>query len=198
MYTYASTSYPFALPPLPYDYSALEPYIDTLTMHLHHDRHLRTYVDNLNKALENYPQYHDWSLERLLREPDKIDAAIRTQVMRNAGGVFNHVFFFNEMAGKPLAKDSALCHSITAAFGSMDEFKKKFSAAAADVFGSGYAWLVEDGDGRLEIITTANQDTPLALGLNPLLCLDVWEHAYYLKHYNMRADYISAWLELMS
>ena len=195
---YVNTHYPFALPPLPYGYSALEPYIDTLTMRLHHDRHLKTYVDNLNKALANYPQYQDWSLERLILESDAVDGAVKTQVKNNAGGVFNHVFFFGEMAGRPLGPDSSLSHGIAEAFGGMERFKQKFAELAAAVFGSGYAWLTEDNAGNLKLISTANQDTPMPLGLNPLLCLDVWEHAYYLKHYNMRGDYISAWLELMS
>ncbi|MDR1564348.1 MAG: superoxide dismutase [Oscillospiraceae bacterium] len=193
-----SNSYPFELMPLPYDYSALEPYIDTLTMQLHHDRHLKTYVTNLNNTLANYPQYQGWSLERLVTEWPRLPAAISEEIRHNAGGVYNHQFFFNEMAGKPLSPSGSLYEGITASFGSMDAFKKKFTDAALGVFGSGYTWLVANRSGRMGIITTANQDTPLIKGLKPLLCLDVWEHAYYLKHYNVRADYINDWLELLS
>lgn len=186
--------YPFVNPPLPYAYDALEPFIDTKTMELHHDRHLQTYVNNLNAVLKPYPEYHGLSLTQLLLYPDLLPASIRTAVKNNAGGVYNHIFFFSTMRA-PSSKlpENALTARISRQFGSMEAFQKAFSDAALSVFGSGYAWLVRASHGQLKIVTTANQDTPLPESLCPILALDVWEHAYYLKHYNKRTDYISNW-----
>lgn len=191
--------YPFVNPPLPYAYDALEPYIDTKTMQLHHDRHLQTYVDNLNTILKDYPEYQDLSLEQLLLYPDLLPASIRTAVKNNAGGVYNHIFFFSTLK-KPtqMPESNALLTHIAAQFGSTEKFLTAFLKAGLSVFGSGYAWLVQDAHGFLKIITTQNQDTPLTANLSPILPLDVWEHAYYLKHYNKRADYIKDWMQVIN
>ena len=196
-----SQHYPFTLMPLPYAYSALEPDIDTLTMQLHHDRHLKTYVDNLNAALANYPAYHSWTLEQLLRGAGRLPREIQTAVQRNAGGVWNHDFFFKGMKPGGSPPSGALSQQIRAAFGDFGTFQAQFKARALDVFGSGYAWLMRSPgqQGRapqLRIITTANQDTPIALGAPALAGIDVWEHAYYLKHYNVRVDYIDSWFRV--
>lgn len=187
--------YPFVNPPLPYAYDALEPCIDQKTMCLHHDRHLQTYVDNLNHALKDYPELHTLSLEELLARPDRLPSSVRTAVTNNAGGVFNHIFYFS-ILGQIEYPGNLLGH-IFFTFGNFEEFEKKFTDAALSVFGSGYAWLVFDQTGMLKIITTKNQDTPIPLGLYPMLVIDVWEHAYYLKHYNLRADYIKNWFHII-
>ena len=189
--------YPFENPPLPYAYDALEPYIDTLTMHLHHDRHLQTYVDNLNKALKDYPAYHGWSLEQLLTNTNRLPAAIQTPVKNNGGGVYNHIFYFNGMSPSDTRHQAGpLYNAIVRDFGSADAFFKAFKDAALAVFGSGYAWLVADKNGKLSIVKSANQDTPITQGLCPVAAIDVWEHAYYLKHYNERAAYIDDWFQV--
>lgn len=191
--------YKFENKPLPYDYSALEPYIDTKTMELHHDKHLQTYVDNLNLALKNYPALHSWSLEKLLYNTDRLPKEIRTAVHNNGGGVYNHNFYFEGMANSEIKKPIGnLATAIDNFFGSYDEFKSKFKQQALSVFGSGYAWLVMDRMGNLKIITTANQDTPIVKNLCPILVIDVWEHAYYLKHYNKRTDYIDDWFQVIN
>lgn len=193
--------YPFTNPPLPYAYDALEPYIDAKTMELHHDKHLQAYVDNLNNALKNYPDYQQLSLEQLLLYIFRLPTDIQIPVWNNAGGVFNHIFYFSQMAPPetiPTVIPQPLLSALTHSFGNMDGFKKALSEAALSVFGSGYAWLVLTPVGKLQIITTANQDTPLPLGLCPVLNLDVWEHAYYLKHFNVRADYIKDWFSVIN
>ncbi len=191
--------YPFVNPPLPYAYNALEPFIDAKTMELHHDRHLQTYVNNLNALLKDYPEYQHLSLEQLLLYLDYLPSSIQTSVKNNAGGVYNHVFFFsllrNPAASQP---GNPLSMRITSDFGSFDAFQKAFTEAALSVFGSGYAWLVLNPYGQLKIITTPNQNTPLPLNLCPVLNLDVWEHAYYLKHYNKRDDYIKDWFRVVN
>ena len=187
--------YPFINPPLPYSYDALEPYIDEKTMRLHHDRHLQTYVDNLNNTLKNYPQYHSFSLEQLLFHIDCLPKEIQEAVKNNAGGVFNHILYFSTL--NPINQPDELLGNILNTFGSFEEFQKQFTSAALSVFGSGYAWLVYDCHGNLTILTTKNQDTPIPFGFYPVLNLDVWEHAYYLKHYNKRADYINDWFLLL-
>lgn len=190
----AQKTYPFELPPLPYDYSALEPYIDKETMHFHHDKHLKTYVDNLNKALEAYPQYHDWTLERLLRDLETLPEGLRTAVRNNGGGVYNHDLFFELMA----PAGQAALEAVVEGFGGEEAWKKAMKAAALGQFGSGFAWLVMGPGGNLEIIALPNQDNPLSRGLYPILPLDVWEHAYYLKYQNLRADYIDAWFHVIN
>lgn len=194
-----SEHYPFVNYPLPYSYSALEPYIDERTMHLHHDRHLQTYVDNLNNILKTQPQLQNLTLEQLILRAPTFPANIRTPLLNNAGGVYNHRFYFDNMASPSIDRPlGAFAFYLNQAFGNFQNFEDHFAAAAMSVFGSGYAWLVADRDGTLKIITTANQDTPLPLHLHPLLNLDVWEHAYYLKHYNNRSAYIHDWFHLVN
>lgn len=191
--------YPFTVQPLPYAYDALEPYISEQIMHLHHDRHLKTYVENLNKALEPYPQLQGLTLKQLIVRAPSLPGRLRTNICRNAGGVYNHQFFFDGMAPAcGMLPTGLLDTAICRCFGSFAEFQKQFTEAALSVFGSGYAFLVRCGDGRLKIITTANQETPLIRGMHPVLNLDVWEHAYYLEYYNVRADYIAAWWNVVN
>ena len=191
--------YPFTLLPLPYAHNALEPYIDEQTMHIHHGKHLQTYVDNLNKALEPHQNLHDWPLERLLYNLDKLPAAIQTPVRNAGGGVYNHNLYFSVMgpAGKPLA-DGTLKTAITRDFGSMDEFLQQLKAAGLAVFGSGWAWLVADNAGKLSIYKTPNQETQIGDNLTPIMILDTWEHAYYLKSQNRRAEHIDNWFNVIN
>lgn len=189
--------YPFVNLSLPYDYDALEPFIDEKTMYLHHNKHLQTYINNLNSVLQNNCFLQNMSLNQILKSSSILPNSQRTEIMNNAGGVFNHRFFFNMMtpsSGKMPFEN--LEKAISNCFKNFEQFEEKFRAAAMSVFGSGYAWLVID-KGRLRIITTANQNTPLQLGVCPLLCIDVWEHAYYLKHYNVRVDYINDWFNVI-
>lgn len=191
--------YPFENPPLPYPASALEPYIDTKTMELHHDLYLQTYVDNLNQSLAGYPEYHNLSLTQLLVFHDSLPEALQTPVTRYAGGVYNHIFFFENMAPGSFAQPAnPTAAYMISAYGSYENFQNAFRNAALSVFGSGYAWLVLDAFNRLKIVTTANQDTPLKEKLFPLLTLDVWEHAYFIKHYNRRTDYIDDWFQIIN
>lgn len=191
--------YKYINTPLPYAYNAMEPYIDEKTMGLHHDKHLQTYIDNLNTALEHYPQYQSWTLQQLLMNIPSIPEEVQLSVNNNGGGVFNHQFYFSNLTNPaPDGPSGILSGEIIKSFGNYNEFKKQFKAAALSVFGSGYAWLVVNAAGQLKIITTKNQDTPLPLGMCPLLNLDVWEHAYYLKHYNLRADYIDDWFHVIN
>ncbi len=197
--TLMNEHYIFEVPPLPYPYDALEPYIDTETMKMHHDRYLTAYVDNLNRILSAYPEYQNLSLEQLLIYADSLPEAIQIPVKRNAGGVYNHIFFFQGVSSAGMKRPAnPLASYITSSFGNFDAFKKAFTDAALSVFGSGYAWLTLDCFGKLKIITTANQDTPFPLKLYPILNLDVWEHAYILKHINQRADYIGNWFEVIN
>ncbi len=184
----------FTVPPLPYAFDALEPYIDKQTMEIHHDKHHGAYVNNLNKALESAPDLQSKKLEELLANNCAIvPEAIRTAVRNNAGGAINHTMFWKIMA--PKAGGAPAGHvgaAITSTFGSFDTFKEKFNAAATTRFGSGWAWLIAKS-GKLEIISTANQDSPVMDGASPVMGLDVWEHAYYLKYQNRRPEYIAAW-----
>lgn len=190
--------YPFLNLPLPYDYNALEPYIDQKTMFLHHTRHLQTYIDNLNKALDGHPELHSLSLTTMLRNISQIPIDIRQSIRNNGGGVFNHRFYFNLLTNPseqhPLRD---LSDAINRTFGSYKNFQDKFKQTALAIFGSGYAWLVLD-NGNLVITTTVNQNTPLDQGLEPILTIDVWEHAYYLKHHNQRANYIDNWFQIIN
>jgi len=189
----------FTLPPLPYDYKALEPHIDARTMEIHYTKHHQAYINNLNDALKDFPEYQKWSLEKLVKEYGKLPKEISTTVRNNAGGHYNHSFFWPLMkkngGGAP---KGTLAKAITEKFGSFENFKKEFNAAAKKVFGSGWAWLVVDKDGHLAGISSSNQDCPLTLGLTPILGLDVWEHAYYLKYQNKRPDYIEAWWNVVN
>jgi Fe-Mn family superoxide dismutase len=185
---------PFELPPLPYDYTALEPHIDEATMHFHHDNHHNTYVTNLNNAIAKHPELEGTSLEALLGDLNAVPEDIRTVVRNNGGGHWNHAFFWEIMGpnggGEPTG---ALADAITAAFGSFAEFKEKFKAAGLGRFGSGWAWLVAADDGSLSITSTPNQDNPLMEGKKAILGVDVWEHAYYLKYQFKRPAYLDAW-----
>jgi Fe-Mn family superoxide dismutase len=187
------------LPPLPYAYEALEPYIDTETMHLHHDKHHATYVNTLNTAIEKHPELASKSAEDLLRNLNSVPEDIRTTVRNHGGGHVNHTMFWQIMGPKAGGEPSgALADEIRKAFGSFDEFKTKFNDAGAKQFGSGWAWLVRGNDSKLQIISTPNQDSPLSQGLWPILGNDVWEHAYYLKYKNARADYLKAWWNVVN
>ena len=189
--------YPFENPPLPYAYDALEPYIDAKTMHLHHDRHLQTYVNHLNEVLLPHPVLHDKPLTFLLTHPTLLPCGIQIPIKNNAGGVYNHIFYFSGLTpdvDTPVPQP--LSAFLTESFGSVEKFKEKFKSAALSVFGSGYAWLIAEPSGRLCIFVTKNQDTPLPAGFFPLLNIDVWEHAYYLKHYNERDAYIDDWFHV--
>lgn len=189
--------YPFVNTPLPYGYAALEPFIDEKTMRLHHDKHLQTYINNLNAVLKEHAELRKYSLEQLITCNIMPPSAVRTNVRRNAGGVYNHRFFFYGLKNPSSpAPTGALARAINGYFGSFDKFRTRFTDAALSVFGSGYAWLVRDGR-RLAVVTSANQDTPLCNNVSPLLCIDVWEHAYYLKHCNVRADYVDDFFEII-
>jgi Fe-Mn family superoxide dismutase len=184
----------YELPPLPYPFDALEPNIDAKTMEIHHDRHHATYVTNLNKALEGHPELGNQSVEDLVRNINQVPEDIRTAVRNNGGGHANHSFFWKIMGpnggGEPTG---AVAQAFNSAFGCFQAFKDKFNAAGAGRFGSGWAWLVADRSGNLSVSSTPNQDSPLMEGQTPILGCDVWEHAYYLKYQNKRADYLAAW-----
>lgn len=190
----------FTLPALPYPADALEPYIDTLTMEIHHGRHHNAYVTNLNKALESASGLADHSIEQLLADGcAAVPESIRTAVRNNGGGHANHTLFWQIMAPKAGgAPAGELGQAIANAFGSFDSFKEKFTAAAIGRFGSGWAWLSVNGQGRLEVYSTANQDSPLMEAKTPILGLDVWEHAYYLKYQNRRPEYVNAWWSVVN
>ena len=187
------------LPALPYDYSALEPYIDEQTMHLHHDKHHATYVTNLNNALKDQSEYASLSAEDLVRRLSEVPESIRTAVRNSGGGHVNHTMFWQIMkpqgGGEPTG---ALASAIQSAFGSFDAFKTALNDAGAKRFGSGWAWLVLDKSGKLSVTSTANQDNPLTDGLYPVLGNDVWEHAYYLKYQNRRPEYLNAWWNVVN
>jgi superoxide dismutase, Fe-Mn family len=189
----------FTLPPLPYPSDALEPHIDKTTMEIHHDKHHGTYVNNLNKALESAPEWQDKSIEEILANINTVPESIRMAVRNNGGGHANHSLFWPLLSasggGAPKGEIASI---ITSTFGSFDSFKEKFNAAATGRFGSGWAWLVKDGSGKFEITSTANQDSPLIEGKKPVLGLDVWEHAYYLKYQNRRPEYIAAWWNVVN
>ena len=189
----------FQLKPLPYAYDALEPYIDKETMMLHHDKHEQAYLDNLNKAIAKHPELYSKGIEGMLRDLDSIPSDIRQTVINNAGGVYNHEFFWSIMSPKKNQTPKGnLLNAINRDFESYDNFKAKFKEAALNRFGSGWAWLVSDKDGKLSIISTANQDSPISLGLTPIIGIDVWEHAYYLKYQNRRAEYIDNWWNVVN
>ena len=189
---------PYTLPPLPYPYEALEPHIDTLTMQIHHDKHHKAYVDNANKLLADQPELAKLSPEDLLKTLSKAPEAIRTGLRNNVGGHVNHSLFWQMMAPKGGGQPSGeLSKAIEKEFNSFDEFQRQFSDAAVKRFGSGWAWLVLK-DGKLGILSTANQDSPISDGQLPLLGIDVWEHAYYLKYQNRRPDYVAAWWNLVN
>lgn len=190
----------FELPPLPYPYEALEPYIDTETMHLHHDKHHQAYITNLNNALQGQSeQLASYSVDDLVKNIAQVPDSIRTAVQNNGGGHANHSMFWQIM--KPNgggAPTGDLASAIDQAFGSFDQFKDTFNKAGLARFGSGWAWLVLNQSGQLQVASTANQDSPLMTGMYPVMGNDVWEHAYYLKYKNVRADYLSAWWNVVN
>ncbi|ALT81174.1 MULTISPECIES: superoxide dismutase SodA [Streptococcus] len=185
------------LPKLPYAYDALEPYIDAETMTIHHDKHHATYVANVNAALEKHPEIGE-DLETLLADVDSIPADIRQAVINNGGGHLNHALFWELLSPEKQEPTAQVLAAIEEAFGSFDEFKATFTQAATTRFGSGWAWLVVNENGKLEVLSTANQDTPISQGKAPILALDVWEHAYYLKYRNVRPDYIKAFFDVIN
>lgn len=190
----------FELPPLPYPYEALEPYIDTETMHLHHDKHHQAYITNLNNALQGQSeQLASYSVDDLVKNIAQVPDSIRTAVQNNGGGHANHSMFWQIM--KPNgggAPTGDLASAIDQAFGSFDQFKDTFNKAGLARFGSGWAWLVLNQNGQLQVVSTANQDSPSMTGMYPVMGNDVWEHAYYLKYKNVRADYLSAWWNVVN
>lgn len=189
----------YTLADLPYDYKALEPYIDEATMRLHHDKHHAAYVKNLNEALEKHPELYEKSPEDLLKNLSNVPEDIQMAVRNNGGGHVNHAMFWQSMKPNAGGEPSGpLAEKIKSAFGSFAEFKNKFNDAGLKRFGSGWVWLVKNKDGKLDIISTPNQDNPITDGLYPIMGNDVWEHAYYLKYKNMRADYLKAWWNVVN
>jgi superoxide dismutase, Fe-Mn family len=190
----------YELAPLPYDYAALEPFIDAETMHLHHDKHHQTYINNVNAALEKHANLASKPVDDLLRDLSAVPEDIRNVVRNNAGGHSNHTMFWNIMgpaSSSGGAPTGAIADQIKADFGDFDAFKKTFNETTAKQFGSGWGWLVLQG-GKLKVTTTPNQDSPLSQGLYPILGNDVWEHAYYLKYQNRRPDYLAAWWNVVN
>jgi len=189
----------YELPPLPYPFNALEPHIDAKTMEIHHDKHHQAYITNANNALKDHPDLAAKPVDELIANLSQVPESIRTVVRNNAGGHSNHSFFWQIMApnagGAPKGK---LAEAITTAFGSVDAFKEKFQAAGASRFGSGWAWLVVNKEGKLEITSTPNQDSPIMEGLKPVIGIDVWEHSYYLLYQNKRPDYLKAWWNVVN
>ena len=194
----AAPSGPFTLPPLPYAYDALEPYIDARTMEIHHDKHHATYVANLNKAVAEFPDVGKMSVEAMLKDLNAIPERIRTAVRNNGGGHFNHSLFWQMLKKDGGEPTGDLAKAIDSAFGNFPAFKENFSKAAAGQFGSGWAWLVVDANKQLGIEPTANQDSPISQGKQPLLGIDVWEHAYYLKYQNRRPEYVAAFFHVIN
>jgi superoxide dismutase, Fe-Mn family len=188
---------PFEVPPLPYEYTALEPHIDEQTMRVHHDKHHQAYVDNANKALDG-TEWADRPVEEVLRSLDSLPEDIRTAVRNNAGGHANHSFFWEIMSpqggGQP---EGELADAVNAAFGSVEALSEQVNDAGVKRFGSGWTWLVVD-NGSLAVTSTPNQDTPISEGKTPILGIDVWEHAYYLKYQNRRPDYLAAWWNVVN
>ena len=189
----------FELPPLPYDFAALEPHIDAQTMEIHHDRHHQAYINNVNAAIEKHPELGSKSIEELLGDLNAIPEDIRTVVRNNGGGHYNHSMFWEIMGpnagGEPTGAVGA---AISSAFGDYATFKETLTKAAVGQFGSGWGWLVKDASGKLSVFGRPNQDTPLSEGLTPVLGVDVWEHAYYLKYQNKRPDYVTAWFNTIN
>jgi Fe-Mn family superoxide dismutase len=189
----------FKLPDLPYEFAALEPHIDARTMEIHHGKHHATYVAKLNAALEKYPALAEKPVDELLKSLDTLPGEVRSAVRNHGGGHFNHSLFWQVMApGAGGSPSGALAAAIDRTFGGFASFREQLSSAAANLFGSGWAWLVADAAKKLSVVTTANQDSPVSQNLVPILGLDVWEHAYYLKYQNRRPDYIAAFWNVVS
>lgn len=190
--------YPFTLPPLPYGSDALEPHINRKTLKDHHDIFFQGYVTRLNNALKNYPRFQSWSLERLILENERLPQSIRTTVYNNAGGILNHTMYFDSMTPRFRKPSAYLKRMIDHYFGSYERFLAQLLEAGLSVFGSGWAWLVKDRYGNLNIMTTKNQDTPLPKNLIPLLPVDVWEHAYIPQYLAARNEYINNWSKIIN
>lgn len=192
-------TYPFVARPLPYEYDALIPVLDEETLHFHHDKHYKTYVDNLNSILADYPELQKLSLEELLSDIEALPPASRIPIRNNGGGVYNHELYFDSMKS-PVGQEpsGALAEAIERDFGSLKEWKEQMKQKAVSQFGSGWAWLVADGDGKLSVVQTANQDVPNLKEYTPILLVDVWEHAYYLQYQNRRPDYVEGWFTLIN
>ncbi len=190
--------YPFEVKPLPYGYDALMPVLDEETLHFHHDKHYSTYVDNLNKALSGQPALQEKTLTELLLGIEQVPMEVRTAVRNNGGGVFNHELYFDAMTSPAGQRpEGELAKAIERDFGSYEKWKEDMKQAAVTKFGSGWAWLLADADGRLVIVQTANQDIPDLAAYTPIFLVDVWEHAYYLQYQNRRADYVENWFSLI-
>ncbi len=191
---------PYELPALPYAYDALEPFIDAQTMEIHHTKHHQTYVTKLNEALATHPELADKPLEWLLSNLNEVPEDIRGAVRNHGGGHWNHSMFWEVMGPNSGTRTpgSELATAIDTSFGNFQSFQEAFNKAATTQFGSGWAWLVKDASGKLSVVSTANQDNPLSQGLVPIMGLDVWEHAYYLKYQNKRPDYITAWWNVIN
>ena len=191
-------TYPFVVRPLPYEYDALTPVLDEETLHFHHDKHYKAYVDNLNSVLADYPEFQRMSLKQLLTKLEKLPVNIRTAVRNNAGGVYNHELYFDAMK-ESCGQEPAgqLAEAIERDFGNYSNWRELMRQAAVSQFGSGWAWLVSDAEGKLIILQTANQDVPDLQLYTPLFLVDVWEHAYYLQYQNRRADYVDGWFGLI-
>jgi Fe-Mn family superoxide dismutase len=185
------------LPQLEYAYDSLEPFIDSETMRIHHDKHHQTYTDKFNEAIKNHPQLQNKKVEEILSNLNEIPQEIKQAVINHGGGYFNHNFFW-EILKKGTKPKTEILKEINKTFGSFDKFKEEFTKAATTLFGSGWAWLVLDQNKKLEIIQTKNQDTPLSIKKTPLITIDVWEHAYYLKYKNKRADYVEAFFNVIN
>lgn len=192
-------TYPFVVRPLPYEYDALVPVLDEETLHFHHDKHYKTYVDNLNNTLADYPELQRLSLKELLTGIDTLPAQAQTPIRNNGGGVYNHELYFDSMKN-PVGQepDGALAAAIDRDFGSYKQWKEQMKQAAVSKFGSGWAWLLTDCKGQLSIVQTANQDVPDLKEYTPIFLVDVWEHAYYLQYQNRRADYVEGWFDLIN
>lgn len=189
----------FKLPKLSYSYEALEPVIDAMTMEIHHSKHHGGYTNNLNAAIEKHPELESKSVEELLKNLDEVPEDIRTTVRNNGGGFYNHALFWDIMTpGGSEKPDEDLSNMIEEGFGSLNEMRDLFQAEALGRFGSGWAWLASDANKDLEVLSTPNQDSPISMGLTPILGIDVWEHAYYLKYQNRRAEYVKAWWDIIN
>ncbi len=191
-------SYPFVVRPLPYEYDALTPVLNEETLQFHHDKHYKTYVDNLNSVLSDYPELQKKSLKELLLHPDEIPMPARAAIRNNGGGVYNHELYFNSMRS-PVGQvpEGELAEAIKRDFGSYRQWQEQMKQAAVSKFGSGWAWFLTEKDGNLSIVQTANQDIPDIGTYTPLFLVDVWEHAYYLQYQNRRADYVEGWFDLI-
>lgn len=192
-------TYPFVVRPLPYEYDALMPVLDEDTLHFHHDKHYKTYVDNLNSALSDYPELQRMSLKELLSSIETLPGQVQTAIRNNGGGVYNHELYFDSMKN-PVGQEpgGALAEAIDRDFSSYRQWKEQMKQAAVGKFGSGWAWLVADNKGKLSIVQTANQDVPDLQEFTPIFLVDVWEHAYYLQYQNRRADYVEGWFDLIN